>query len=309
MRVRQWNRPRLFVAILATLLVVALVGLTGCSGGGDEATGADFSSPAHVQKASFNPSKATGQDGAKIDVSSVSEGYVAAKATGQGKLKLQIICGDASQNYDLPSNGTPLIAALPFGEGSYTFRIMKNTSGNNYVELYRTQKNVTFDNEFSPFVRPNTFCQFDDDSSCVKQAKSLVKDAENEGEALKAVCTWIVDNVAYDNGKAEKLKNATGYVPNPDAALKSKKGICFDYASLGAAMLRSQGIPTKIRTGYVSPDNIYHAWIEVNIDGTWKSAQFSVDKRTWSRVDLTFAAGSGNSLVGDGKDYTDRYTY
>lgn len=309
MRVRQWNRPRLFVAILATLLLASLMCLAGCSGGGDEATGADFSSPAHVQTARFDPSKATGQNGAKIDTSSVNEGYVAAKSTAQGKLKLQIICGDASQNYDLPSNGTELIAPLPFGEGSYTFRIMKNTSGNNYVELYRTQKDVSIDDEFSPFVRPNTFCQFSDKSSCVKQAKSLVKDAKNEGEALKAVCTWIVENIDYDNEKAEKLKDATGYVPDPDTTLKSKKGICFDYASLGAAMLRSQGIPTKIRTGYVSPDNIYHAWIEVNIDGTWKSAQFSVDKRTWSRVDLTFAAGSGNSLVGDGKDYTDRYTY
>lgn len=309
MRERHWNRPRLIVAILATLVLASSVGLAGCSGGGNEATGADFSSPAQANKASYNPSKASGQGGASIDTSSVSKGYVAAKASSQGKLKLQITCGDASQNYDLPTNGKALIAPLPFGDGSYVFRIMKNTSGNNYVELYRTQANVALDDEFAPFTRPNSFCDFDDKSACVKQAKSLVKDVTNEGEALKAICEWIVDNITYDNKKAEKLKNATGYAPDPDATLKSKTGICFDYASLGAAMLRSQGIPTKIRTGYVSPDNIYHAWIEVYIDGTWKSAQFSVEKNTWSRVDLTFAAGSDNSLVGDGKDYTDRYTY
>lgn len=119
----------------------------------------------------------------------------------------------------------------------------------------------------------------------------------------------MVDNVSYDNDKASKLKQATGYVPNPDKTLTSKKGICFDYASLGAAMLRSVGIPTKIVTGYVSPDQIYHAWIMVYIDGTWKNAQFSVDKNTWSRVDLTFAADGDNKDVGDGKEYTDRYVY
>ena len=74
-------------------------------------------------------------------------------------------------------------------------------------------------------------------------------------------------------------------------------------------MLRSQGIPTKIVTGNVSPDNIYHAWIMVHIDGTWKNAQFSVNPNTWSRVDLTFAANGANSNVGDGKSYTDRYVY
>ena len=47
----------------------------------------------------------------------------------------------------------------------------------------------------------------------------------------------------------------------------------------------------------------------VHIDGTWKSAQFSVKQNTWSRIDLTFAASGDNSNVGDGKDYTDRYVY
>ena len=98
-------------------------------------------------------------------------------------------------------------------------------------------------------------------------------------------------------------------MPNPDETLSSKTGICFDYASLGAAMLRAVGIPTKIVCGYVSPGQIYHAWIMVYIDGTWTSAQFDVESKTWSRVDLTFAAGGTTENVGDGKEYTDRYVY
>ena len=142
------------------------------------------------------------------------------------------------------------------------------------------------------------------------KARELTADAQNVGDAVKAVCTYIVNNVDYDTDKASQLKEVTGYVPNPDETFSTNKGICFDYASLGAAMLRSLGIPTKIVTGYVSPNDLYHAWIMVYIDGSWTSAQFSVNPQSWSRVDLTFAADSGNdSYVGDGVSYTDRYVY
>ncbi|MGN8853846.1 transglutaminase-like domain-containing protein [Collinsella sp. HCP28S3_H5] len=186
---------------------------------------------------------------------------------------------------------------------------MQNTSGDNYVELLSATASVALSDERAPFTVPNVYCNYTDTSACVKKARELTKGAQNQGDAVKDICQWVVDNVSYDNDKASKLKQATGYVPNPDKTLTSKKGICFDYASLRAAMLRSVGIPTKIVTGYVSPDQIYHAWIMVYIDGTWKSAQFSVDRNTWSRVDLTFAASGDNKNVGDGKEYTDRYVY
>ena len=43
-----------------------------------------------------------------------------------------------------------------------------------------------------------------------------------------------------------------------------EKGICFDYAALMTAMLRSQGIPTKLEIGYSG--EVYHAWISTYID-------------------------------------------
>ena len=101
----------------------------------------------------------------------------------------------------------------------------------------------------------------------------------------------------------------TGYVPNPDDTLATGTGVCFDYASLGAAMLRSVGLPTKIITGYVTPGDLYHAWIMVYIDGSWHTGEFSVDSNSWSRVDLTFAASGSTEFTGDGTSYTDRYVY
>ena len=294
------------------LLTAAIaVALGGCGLLSHETTTGAAFSPAEALPATsaFDAEAAEGQNGALIDTSHVAEGYVGASAEASSRIKLIVAKGEAAQNYDVPTDGTPIIAPLTFGNGAYTFRVMQNTSGNNYVELARVEVDVELENEFAPYLRPNVICDYDEDSVCVALARALVADAENEGEALAAICDYITENITYDDDKATELKDVTGYLPDPDATLAAGSGICFDYASLGAAMLRSQGIPAQIVTGNVSPDNIYHAWIMVYIDGTWTSALIDVESQTWSRVDLTFAAGGTSSYAGDGKTYTPRYIY
>lgn len=310
------TQPRMQAALGAVLLTLALA-LTACNSasGSDKTSGAAFSAATDIQEATFDARSATGSADAFIDTSHCNEGYVGASATNQSHLKFLVEKEGATYSYDLPQDGTPIICPLTQGNGSYSLRVMQNTEENNYIELYRTDADVTLESEFDPYLRPNVYCNYTASSTCVKKARSLVKHAKTQGDAVEAVCTWIVKNITYDDDKADRLKGGSGYVPNPDSTLSTKSGICFDYASLGAAMLRSLGIPTKIVTGYVSPDNVYHAWIMVCIDGTWQSAQFSVEKNTWSRIDLTFAAGQAGSLsgqeqkVGDGKEYSDRYVY
>ena len=212
-------------------------------------------------------------------------------------------------NFDLPNDDAPTVYPVNMGNGSYLFRIMKNTDGNNYVEVESATADVTLTSEFAPFIIPNQFCDYDENSACVKKARELTADAENQGQAVQRLCEYVVQNVGYDTSKAEKLSTTTGYIPNPDETLASGTGVCFDYASLGAAMLRSQGFPTKIITGYVSPGDLYHAWIMVYVDGSWQTGEFSVSPDTWSRVDLTFAASGSTEFTGDGTSYTDRYVY
>ena len=312
--------PALGLALAMAVLVCAA--LTACgssasavggssSGSGDGSTsGSTYTIPSSITPASFSQEGAVSANGGSIDASGVADGYVAASATSSSRLKFQVMSGEMSYNYDLPGDGTPIVCPINMGDGTYTFRIMQNTSGNNYVEITSTTLDVSLKDEFEPFLRPNVFCSYSDDSACVAKARELAQGAQNQGDVVKAVCTYITENVQYDSDKASQLRNATGYIPNPDETLSSGKGICFDYASLGAAMLRSLGIPTKVLTGYVSPDNIYHSWVMVYIDGSWTSAEFKVEKSTWSRVDLTFAAAGGpNEYVGDAVSYTDRYTY
>lgn len=312
---------RCVAAIILSLVLVACgndgggatqggtsVGTT--SGAADTTSGAAFQAPADVESPSFDATGAVSQNDGSIDVSRVNKGVVMAQATSASRLKLLVTCGDMSYNYDMPGDGTPITAPINMGNGTYEFAVMRNTGDSNYVEITSTTMDVQLESEYIPFTQPNMFCNYTADSACVAKARELTSSAENMGDAVRDVCTYIVDNVTYDSQKASELSKVTGYVPNPDETFSTNKGICFDYASLGAAMLRSLGIPTKIVTGYVSPNDLYHAWIMVYIDGSWESAQFSVNPQSWSRVDLTFAADpSDNGLVGDGLSYTERYVY
>ncbi|MBQ3302292.1 MAG: transglutaminase domain-containing protein, partial [Eggerthellaceae bacterium] len=198
---------------------------------------------------------------------------------------------------------------INMGDGSSLFRVMQNTEGKNYVEVERAEADVTLTSEVAPFLIPNQICSYVASSDCVAKARELTSDSSNEGEAVEAICTYVVKNVAYDKAKAAELATATGYIPDPDETLSTGKGICFDYAALSAAMLRSMGLPAKVITGYVGQEQLYHAWIMVYIDGTWKTASFSVTPNTWSRCDVTFASTGATQYTGSGSSYTDRYTY
>lgn len=321
---RACRAPRAGIRAAGTCVLALALALAACpvlaacggdspspaTGGAEESTsGPAYSEPAQIATSGFDAAAATGQNDALIDTSHAAQGYVAASAVNANRLKLQVTCGDMSYNYDLPGDGAPIVCPLNMGNGTYLVRVMQNTSGSNYVEIAAQQIDVVLDSEFEPYLRPNVFCTYTDASSCVQLARELAADAQNEGDVVQAVYSWIQANISYDTDKAAELADATGYVPDPDATLSAGTGICFDYASLAAAMFRSLGIPCQIITGYVSPSGIYHAWNMVYIDGEWISVQIRVDANTWTRVDLTFAAAGASPTVGDGTDYTDRYVY
>lgn len=121
----------------------------------------------------------------------------------------------------------------------------------------------------------------------------------------------MVNSFTYDYQLAATVKS--GYLPNVDKVLESKKGICFDYAALMTAMLRSQGIPCKLVIGYA--DTAYHAWINVYIEGTgWISNAIYFDGQNWTLLDPTYASTSHSSpsvlkFIANTNNYTQKYAY
>ena len=128
-------------------------------------------------------------------------------------------------------------------------------------------------------------------------------------DALQAVYNYVVQNLTYDYDLADTVDS--GYIPDVDSTLKSGKGICFDYAALMTAMLRSSGIPTRLDIGYAT--NIYHAWISTYLDEQgWVDNVIKFDGKNWTMMDPTFAAGGGEGIqdfITDSSNYNIEYIH
>ena len=259
--------------------------------------------------ASFHPELAVGTETVRIDISAVAEGYVGVSATSDARLKFQVRCGEDVYNYDLASDGTPSVFPLSSGDGDYRFRVMKNIAESRYAEEYAVDCTVKLADPFQPFLRPSDYVSYSAGSACVRKAEELTQTAHSETEVVEAIYGFICQNIRYDKAKASSVQS--GYLPDPDETLATGKGICFDYAALAAAMLRSRGIPTKEVLGYVSPDGLYHAWnMFYTTETGWVTVKFTADGSGWIRMDSTFGAGgTDQKFIGDGNNYADLYYY
>ncbi len=262
-----------------------------------------------IALSAFHPDKAEGRDGVLIDLSAVGDGYVAVSAVSEHRLKFQALKDELTYTYNIASDGTPSIFPLQCGDGLYTFRVMENVAESRYAQLYATECIVVLTDEFQPFLRPSDYADYGVDSVCVKTASRLAANCGSPLEIVRAVYDFVCATVTYDSEKASTVQ--AGYMPVPDDTLLSGKGICFDYASLTAAMLRSQSIPTKLIFGYVAPNDLYHAWnMFYTEESGWVTVSFETVSDTWVRIDLTFSAGGApDEFVGDGSHYSDVYFY
>ena len=246
-----------------------------------------------------------------LDVSNQAEGYVMAKYNGGSeKANIQITGEDGvSYKYFLPPSDSYVPLPLTAGNGTYQIDGYEKISGNEYISLFHETLEVKLENDLLPFLYPSQYVNFNAEALAVQTASETVRSASSDLEAVENIYHFVIQNVVYDDDKAETV--SSGYLPDIDGTLTSGKGICFDFAALTAAMLRSQDIPTRLEIGY--SDTIYHAWISVWLEGKgWIDNIIEFRGDGWTRMDPTFAAGNGNSeqilrYIGDDSNYTPQY--
>ncbi len=252
-------------------------------------------------------------NGAVIDASNLTDGYVMVKYTaGQAKLKVLVTGPSKVQyTYDLTSSGEFEVFPLSDGSGAYKIDVYKNVSGTKYSPLLSQNVTTTLTDEFAPFLLPNQYVNYSADSNAVALATELTSPHAETLAKVEAVYSHVINNMTYDTELAQTVQS--GYLPDVDAVLAKGKGICFDYAAVMASMLRSQEIPTKLVVGYAG--QAYHAWISVYSEDTgWVEGAIYFDGTTWKLMDPTFASSGGSSeaimqYIGDGNNYTEKYLY
>ncbi len=252
-----------------------------------------------------------GNEYVSIDLSNTSDGYFCVRYLGDAeKIKLQMN-KDTSITYTFTiPPGEDTVIPLSLGSGLYNITVYENIQSNEYAMIYAQDIEVSLKDELTPFLYPNQYVKFTDKSDTTALAKQLTDGCSNELDAVAKVYDYMIKNITYDYDKAENVQ--PGYLPDVDEILSIKTGICFDYAAVMAAMLRSVGIPTRMEIGYSG--DAYHAWVSVYVkDIGWINDIIQFDGNVWTLMDPTFDANAdGNtSLIGSGKkaEYTTMYNY
>ena len=284
--------------LLCMSLVFCSCGAENKQSGGDSATKQSESSQDTKGSRDNTPVVLTGQadgtvtygcESVTIDASHISEGYIMVSYTGTNeKVKLQITGPDeVVYTYDL--HGDYETFPLTAGSGSYTVGVFENIEGTSYSTLFTQTIDVKIDDEFGPYLYANQYVNFDGDSKVVEKAEELSKPCNDDLEVIEQVYNYMISNFTYDYDKAESVQS--GYLPDVDEVFEAQTGICFDYAAVMAAMLRSQRIPTRLEVGYAG--DVYHAWISTYIEEQgWVNGIIQFDGKNWELMDPTFASTS-----------------
>lgn len=178
-----------------------------------------------------------------------------------------------------------------------------------YADILQQKITADIRDSFLPFLTPNAYVNFNENTVAVQKGQELAADCYSDIDVITKIFDFVTANIKYDDELAAHVE--PGYIPDVDRTLATKKGICFDYASLMTAMLRSQGIPTKLVFGHVG--EVYHAWISCYTPETgWMENIIEFDGKEWKLIDPTFYAnsdGKRKSSVGDGTNYQQKFIY
>jgi len=236
-----------------------------------------------------------------IDTSTASLGYVVLFYDDgtSASMKAGLSFNGGSWSYYECKMGKTLSLTLTGGSGSYCAALFKKV-GASYVTVAQESFTALVDSSVVPaasaaasaypqYLRSVSEISFTTSGSVAKKAASLCKDLKSDQAKIRAIYNYIAKYFKYDYDFANKVISGqiTTYTPSPAGILSNKKGVCYDFASLFAAMCRSQGIPCKLVKGYSTKINGYHAWNSVYDSKTEK----------WYTVDLTMAVCKGNKTA------------
>ncbi len=220
----------------------------------------------------------------RIDDSKSAQGKVGIYFnTGTAKkTKLMVSKGTEKYTYNLQNLDKMVYFPLQMGNGSYSVKVYENTEGNKYRPLTGKEFNVTLSDPNAVYLQSVQEIDWDEQKKAIKISQQLIETQEKElgrklteDEKIKVLYQYIIEKIVYDYEKINRID--TSYLPNIDDTVTTQNGICYDYSSLFAAVLREQGIPTKMIKGYSTFTTVYHAWNEIYVGGKWVIVDSTTD--------------------------------
>jgi transglutaminase-like putative cysteine protease len=238
-------------------------------------------------------------DHAVIDYSNRALGYFTVIYSGSQPRIIVRVTGPGGVNtYEFNSSQRNRVLAFPLsrGNGSYTIEVFHGPADPN-LSLARPNNlrlDVRLTNAHSPFLTASHVVNYNSSSAVVRTASELAA-GRTQIETIEAVYNWFIANITYCNTRAAAAaaNGLAGYVPDLNALMRDRRGICIDFASGMTAMLRSRNIPTRMEYGMAGDE--YHAWISAWTRETgWVNGWIRFNGSSWRLMDPTFAAVWGD---------------
>jgi len=95
-------------------------------------------------------------------------------------------------------------------------------------------------------------------------AGEICAGCETDEEKVQAIYQWIIHNFDYDYDY-----NVFIQYFNVRRTLHTRKGVCYDFSNLFAALCRSQNIPCYVVDGISYETGAQHTWNRVYYNGSW----------------------------------------
>ena len=111
------------------------------------------------------------------------------------------------------------------------------------------------------------------DTNTVALADEICAGCDTDEEKVKAIYKWMIHDFEYDY----ECEPIVQYF-NVRKTLNMRKGICYDFSHLYAALCRSQNIPCYVVDGDKRDNAQYHhTWNRVYFDNSWWNIDVTFD--------------------------------
>ena len=104
-------------------------------------------------------------------------------------------------------------------------------------------------------------------------AKYINTNFKTENDKIRAVFYWTASNISYDVANMFAVNSTETPQDRITKTLKTKKGICGDYAIIFSEIANLVGVKTVVVEGYTKQDGkvatLAHAWCAAKIENKW----------------------------------------
>ena len=212
-----------------------------------------------------------------INLEDIAKGvvHVTYKGTAGKRIKVLVDKDGTRYNYNLNEEGKTESFPLQLGNGTYKISVMEQTVDNKYRQVATESLTLNMENPNDVYLNAIQSIAWDESMEPIQFAS-----ARTEGLAIEGTTTTLYQDMitqyGYDYAKLMNLPS--NYIPMIESTFLVKTGICYDFSSLYASMLRSQGVPVKLVKGYTPNAEGYHAWNEV----------YDAKTGEWHVIDTTY---------------------